>query len=210
MTPLTDRTLWISLCSTAQTTLIAFLKHPDHRDRSILFFGNPRGLKMRHHCLLDGHGPDATSSIHDNSVPFLNVGNCLFSNDEILCGYEHIVSSGTDHFTAWVKVSPHEVLVQHMVDVQKATADFREASERRPATSSQTNRVNKHFTCAEEAQHLQPEPWAPTWKRRRLRKADCGGMAYHYIAGGVCFCRSGHSYRSIPRDPLRRLRDSLQ
>ena len=28
---------------------------------------------------------------------------------------------------------------------KKATADFREASERRPATSSQTNRANKHF-----------------------------------------------------------------
>ena len=55
-----------------------------------------------------------------------------FSNDEILCGYEDIVSSGTDHFTAWLKVSPHEILVQHMVDIQKATADSREASERRP------------------------------------------------------------------------------
>ena len=42
-------------------------------------------------------------------------------------------------------MSPHEVLVQRMVDIQKATADFREASERRLATSSHTNSVNKHF-----------------------------------------------------------------
>ena len=63
-----------------------------------------------------------------------------FSNDEILCGYE-------DQFTAWVKMSAHEILVQHVVDVQRATADFREASERRPATSSQTIRVNKHFAA---------------------------------------------------------------
>ena len=42
-------------------------------------------------------------------------------------------------------MDPHEVLVHRMVDVQKGTADFHEASERRPATSSQTNRVSKHF-----------------------------------------------------------------
>ena len=39
-------------------------------------------------------------------------------------------------------MGPHSrVLVHHVVDVQKATADFREASERRPATSCQTNRI---------------------------------------------------------------------
>ena len=83
---LTDTTLWISLCSTAQTTVIAFLRHPDFRNNSILFLGNPRGLKirlifaneMRHHCLHYGPGPNATSFIHDNSVPFLNVWNCHF------------------------------------------------------------------------------------------------------------------------------------
>ena len=37
----------ISLCSSAQTTLIAFLRHPEHRNSSILFLGNPRGLKIR-------------------------------------------------------------------------------------------------------------------------------------------------------------------
>ena len=122
------------------------LRHPDHRDSPILFPGKIRGLKirptfgnaLRHHCLLSGHGPDATSFIQDSSVPFLNAWNCPFSNDEILSGCEDIVSLGTDQFTAWVKMDPHEVLVHHMVDVQKATTDFLEASERRPATSSQT------------------------------------------------------------------------
>ena len=51
-----------------------------------------------------------------------------------------------DQFTAWVKVSEHEILVQHMVEIHKATAEFRDASERRPATSSQTHRANKHFS----------------------------------------------------------------
>ena len=51
--------------------------------------------------------------IHPRQLsPFPERLELPFSNDEILCGYEDIVSSGTDHFTAWVKVSPHEVLVQ--------------------------------------------------------------------------------------------------
>ena len=84
--------------------------------------------------------------IHPRQLsPFPERMELPFSNDEILSGYEDIVSSGTDQFTAWVKMNPDEVLVHHMVDVQKATADFHEASERRPATSSHTNRANKHF-----------------------------------------------------------------
>ena len=67
-----------------------------------------------------------------------------YSNDEILCGYEDIVSSGTDQLSPWVKVSPHEVLLQDMFDIHKAAADFCEASERKP-TISHTNSVNKHF-----------------------------------------------------------------
>ena len=31
-----------------------------------------------HHCLLHGHGPNATSFIQDSSVPFLNAWNCPF------------------------------------------------------------------------------------------------------------------------------------
>ena len=36
------------------------------------------GNELRHHCLLDGHDPDATSFIHDSSVLFLNAWNCHF------------------------------------------------------------------------------------------------------------------------------------
>ena len=95
--------------------------------------------RIEAHCLLyhprQLHPPKAAQSLPERlELPF--------SSDEILSGYEDIVSSGTDHFTAWVKMDPREVLVHHMVDVQKATADFREASERRPATSSQTNCAN--------------------------------------------------------------------
>ena len=86
VTLLTDITLWISYCSTAQITVIAFLRHPKFRNNSILFLGNPRGHKIRlifgnewrYHCLHYDHGLNATSFIYDNSVPFLNVWNCHF------------------------------------------------------------------------------------------------------------------------------------
>ena len=98
--------------------------------------------------------------------PFPERLELQFSNDDILCGYEVSVSSRTDHFTAWVKMNPHEVLVQHMVDVQRATADFREASERRPATSSQTNRVSKHYATRSIVQkRLSVYNWNPGPRR---------------------------------------------
>ena len=105
--------------------------------------------------------------IHPRQLsPFPERLELPFSSDEILCGYEDIVSSGTDHFTAWVKVSPHEVLVQHVVDIQKATANFREASERKPATSSHTNSVNKHFATRSIVQkRLSIYNWNPGPRR---------------------------------------------
>ena len=50
-----------------------------------------------------------------------------FSTDDILSGYEDIVSSGSDHFTMWVKVNPHEVLAEHVVAIHKVETDFRDA-----------------------------------------------------------------------------------
>ena len=64
----------------------------------------------------------------------------------VMSGFEEIVSSGTDKFTAWVKTDPHDTLVHHMVDVQKAIADFREASERRHDASSHTNLFSKNLS----------------------------------------------------------------
>ena len=66
--------------------LCLHLQHLDQRGSLMLFPGNllgprvlhPSGKELRHRCLLYGHGPDATSSIHDNSVPFLNAWNCGF------------------------------------------------------------------------------------------------------------------------------------
>ena len=171
-TLLRDRTLWISLCSTAQTTLIAYLKHPrSSRQFDSLPWTPTRpqdkaSFWERIEAPLPPLRPRPKCNfIHPRQLsPFPERLELQFSDDEMLCGCEDIVSSGTDHFTAWVKVSPHEVLVQHMVDIQKATADFREASERRPATPSHTNSVNKHFATRSVVQkrlsifHQNPGP----------------------------------------------------
>ena len=45
-------------------------------------------------------------------------------SEEILSGFEDIVSSGTDQFTTWVETGPDATLVRHMVDVQKSHCRF--------------------------------------------------------------------------------------
>ena len=65
------------------------------------------------------------SSTSTQPSPFRERLELPFSNDELLCGYEEFDSSGKDLCTSWDKMSEHEILVQHMVDIQKATAEFR-------------------------------------------------------------------------------------
>ena len=126
--------------------------------------------------------------IHPRQLsPFPERLKLLFSSDEILSGSEQIVSSGTDQFTASVKTDPHDTLVHHMVDVEKAITDFREESERRNDASSQKislpHKLIQSFTCVEAAKYLQLEPRAPTRKGRCFRKTDCRQVARHHNAG---------------------------
>ena len=63
-------------------------------------------------------------------------------------------------------MSEHEILVQHMVDIQEATAEFRKASERRPATSFHKNSSNKHFAARSIVQRrLSIYNWNPGPRR---------------------------------------------
>ena len=107
--------------------------------------------------------------IHPRQLsPFLERLKLPFPIDEILSGFEEIVSSGTDQFTAWVKTDPHDTLVQHMVDVQNAVAEFREASERRHDASSQTNRFTKTLsTRSPVRKRLSVYNWNPGPRRGR-------------------------------------------
>ena len=85
--------------------------------------------------------------IHPRQLsPFLERLVLPFSNEVILSGYEELDSSGNDLFISWAKLSEHEILVEHMVDIEKDTAEFREASERKHATSSHMNRSSERFT----------------------------------------------------------------
>ena len=125
-----------------------------------------------------------------------------FSTEVILSRYEEIDSSGNDLCTSWTKLSEHEILVEHMVDTEKATADFRETYDGRDTTSSHLKNSKKKtlsdpFDCAKE-------------KGRCLRTTNCKKMANHYLAGIVRVCWPRASHESLPRDPLRRLCNSLQ
>ena len=100
--------------------------------------------------------------IHPRQLsPFPERSGLPFSNEVILFGYEELDSSGSYLFTSWVEMSDHEVLVQHMVDIHKATADFREASERKPTPSSLTNSSSKHFATRSIVQRRLIYSWNP-------------------------------------------------
>ena len=63
-------------------------------------------------------------------------------------------------------MSEHEILVRRMVDIQKATAEFREASERKHATSSHMNSSSKHFATRSIVQkRLSIYNWNPGPRR---------------------------------------------
>ena len=89
-----------------------------------------------------------------------------FPSEEILSGFEDVVSSGTDQFTTWVKTDPDATLMRHVVDVQRATADCREASEKRHDTSSQAYRFNKNVPHRSPVQkRLSSNSWNPGPRR---------------------------------------------
>ena len=101
---------------------------------------------------------------------------------EILSGYEDVVSSGTDQLTAWLKMSPHEVLVQYVVDSRKSYSTFSRSIRKETCYIFSHKQCQQTFCyqigCAEEAQHLELEPWTPTVKRRCLRdKLQEGGIS---------------------------------
>ena len=109
-----------------------------------------------------------------------------FSCDAILSGYEDLVSSGSDQFTMWRKLSSQEILAEHVVDIHKVVADFRDAFERIQSSSSQSYGVNKYFSSQSPVQKRLSilQPWAQMWKGSCYRGTSCGKVAYHYSARG--------------------------
>ena len=146
--------------------MILYLVRPRYLATNLTF-----GNDWRHHCPHCGHGPNATSYIRNSSVLFPNAWNCPF-RVMISCQATRILFP-QDRITllCGCKMSPHEISAEHVVDIHKVVADFRDAFEINPSSSSQSYGVNifvLSITCAVKTQHLQLEPWAPTWKGRRI------------------------------------------
>ena len=131
-----------------------------------------------------------------------------FSNEVILSGYEELDSSGNDLFTSWANLSDHEILVQHMVDIEKATAEFREAYERKHAASSHMNSSKKRSATRSMVQRglsiYNWNPGPPRGKEDAFEQQIAG--SWHNIT----LQEARASNESVPRDPFRRLRDSFQ
>ena len=69
-------------------------------------------------------------------------------------------------FTSWAKLSEREILVEHMVDIEKVTAEFREAYDRRDTTSSHLKSSRKRFaTCSIVQRRLSIYNWNPGPRR---------------------------------------------
>ena len=89
-----------------------------------------------------------------------------FSCDAILSGYEDLVSSGSDQLTMWGKMSHQEILAEHVVDLHRVVADFRDAFERIQSSSSQSYGVNKYFSSQSPMQkRLSIYNWNPGPRR---------------------------------------------
>ena len=66
----------------------------------------------------------------------------------------------------WGKMSPHEILAEHVVDIHNVVADFRDAFERIQASSSQASSVNKFFSSQSPMQkRLSVHNWNPGPRR---------------------------------------------
>ena len=89
-----------------------------------------------------------------------------FSCEDILSGHEEPASGGSDHFAMWGKMSPHDILPEHVVDIHKVEADFLDAFERNQSSSSQTHGVNKYFSSQSPVQkRLSIYNWNPGPRR---------------------------------------------
>ena len=196
------RPLLTTLSSRAPISVTASLGQPGFLNNVILYPVRPQRLEAP---LPPLRPRPKCNFIHPQQLsPFPERQKLPFSSDAILSGFEDIVSSGSDHFTMWVKVRPHEVLAEHVVDIHKVMTDFREASERRKASSSQTCGVKKYFSSQSPMQRrLNIYNWNPGPRRGKedaFEKQISGEMAYCYPVTSIRPCRSQYSPRAISRD----------
>ena len=105
-------------------------KHPQPQDQRCSLMLLPWNLLDPGYCILRERTEaplppprPRRKFIHPKELsPFRERLELPFPSEEILSGYEDVVSSGTDQFTTWVKTDPDVTLVRHVVVVQKAVA----------------------------------------------------------------------------------------
>ena len=74
--------------------------------------------------------------------------------------------SDPDQFTMWGKMSAEEILTEHVVDIHRIEADFRDAFERNQSSSSQSYGVNKYLSYQSPKQkRLSIYNWNPGPRR---------------------------------------------
>ena len=124
------------------------------------------GNVLRHHCLCCGHVPKCDFIRPQQLSPSPERHELLYSCEDILSGLEVLASSVSDHFTMWGKMSPVEISAEHVVDIHKVEADFRDAFERNQSSSSQTFGVNKYCSSQSPVQkRLSIYKWNPGPRR---------------------------------------------
>ena len=86
-----------------------------------------------------------------------------FSSDARLSGFEDLHLPSSDQFTMWGKMTSEEILAEHVVDIHRIAADFRDALERIEAPTSW---VNKLFSSQSPMQRrLSVYNWNPGPRR---------------------------------------------
>ena len=164
------RSQWIHLLTTkASKHSTSLLRETTRPQDKACFFGSEK----RRHCLRSGHGSNATSFIHVNSAPFLSVWNCLFQMMNLVWLRRKCLLSNWSLYCVGQNV-PSRDPVQHMVDIRKATAECRGASER----SSHVNRSRKSFATRSIVKRRlsinKRNPGPPSGERRCLRTTIAG------------------------------------
>ena len=111
-------------------------------------------------------------------------------------------------------MSPHEILAEHVVVIHKVVADFRDAFERNQSPSSQTHGVNKYFSSQSPVQkRLSIYDWNPGPRRGKedaSEKQTVGKWHIVTLQEASDYVEHEIPSRTISRDPLCGLRDSLQ
>ena len=81
-----------------------------------------------------------------------------------LSGFEDLHVPSSDQFPMWSKMTTDEILTEHVVDIHRIEADFRDAFERIQTSSSQASGVNKFFSSPMQ-KRLSVYNWSPGPRR---------------------------------------------